>query len=503
MLHEGEQRAAELAVAHYGADARRVSSLKRRVEESRGRGETLDLLELFLQENILTVHQLKELRFGLQRTHVDGRSLQRPPSEELIGELRTPLAQLKQLGVFRILRLLGEGGMGAVFLAYNEKESKQVALKVLAPELAKNQNYLDRFYREARSGAILEHPNIVRISDLGRDRPTGLYYLIMEYVDGVSAQDLLDAYGRLPIGDAVRIALDVACALQYAHERQIVHRDIKPANILLDKDGTAKLTDLGLAKRMDDQTRLTLAKQGFGTPQYMPYEQALNAKYADQRSDIFALGATLYHLATGQVPFAGDNPVEILDKKSRDEYPAASSLVEVPESFDAIMSRMLAKEPDERFASATELIAALEATGLAAKSPSFVKKAPIVRSKGETPATQPDLRVETKTWHIRVHGSNGKLSEAKRTTQQVADDIKAGRLTRRAEAAAQKDGPFQSLDQIAEFSSAFPRGKTKSAEGDGFLSDPHRVRWLLLTLLAVIVLILVAVGILSLASFGS
>jgi len=498
MLHEGEQRAAELAVAHYGADARRVSSLKRRVEESRTRGEKLDLLELFLQENILTVTQVKELRFGLQRTQMDGRAEHRLPSEETVAELSIPLSQLKKLGVFRILRLLGEGGMGAVFLAYDEREKKQFALKVLSPEMAKNQNYLDRFYREARSGAILEHPNIVRIDDIGRDRPTGLYYLIMEFVDGLSAQDLLDAYGRMPIGDAVRIALDVAHALQYAHARQIIHRDIKPGNILIAKDGSAKLTDLGLAKRMDDQTRLTLAKQGFGTPQYMPYEQAMNAKYADQRSDIFALGATLYHLATGQVPFPGENPIEILDHKSRGDFVPASELCQAPEKFDAILSRMLAKEPKDRYPSADALVADLEKSGLAAKTPSFLKKAPLPHAKGETPLTEPDLRTEERWWKVRWT-VNGMRTESKRSEQQIVEDIRDGRLSRRAEA-AKGDGEFQALDEIAEFESAFPHAKAKPPdETGGFLGDPFRLRWMLLTLLTLVVLILAAAGVIALA----
>src|SRR5262249_44265887 len=148
---------------------------------------------------------------------------------------------------------------------------------------------------------------------VGRDEMTGLHYLVLEYVDGPSALDLLDKYQRLPVGDAVHIALDIARALEHAHSRNIVHRDIKPGNILITLSGLAKLADMGLAKRTDEASHLTLARQGFGTPYYMPYEQAMNAKYADGRSDIYALGATLYHLLVGEVPFPGSNSLEIVD----------------------------------------------------------------------------------------------------------------------------------------------------------------------------------------------
>src|SRR5262249_22290853 len=161
--------------------------------------------------------------------------------------------------------------------------------------LAASQASVDRFYREAKSGALLNHPNVVRNLAVGQDRATGKHYLVLEFVDGASAHALLQRYGRLSVGDAVHIALDTARALEHAHSRSIVHRDIKPDNILITRSGLAKLADLGLAKRTDEASHLTAARQGFGTPYYMPYEQAMNAKYADGRSDIYALGATLYH----------------------------------------------------------------------------------------------------------------------------------------------------------------------------------------------------------------
>src|SRR5262249_15518355 len=230
---------------------------------------------------------------------------------------------LRILGEYRILRRLGEGGMGAVYLGYDGKHDRHVALKVLNDSLAHDQGYLDRFHREARSGVLLNHPNVVRTYAAGQDRATGKHYLVLEYVDGPSAEALLRHRGKLSVGDAVHVALDVARALEHAHSKGIVHRDVKPDNILITRSGVAKLGDLGLAKRADAPTHLPAARQGFGTTAYMPYEQAINARRADGRSDLYALGATLYHLLTGQVPFPGENHLEVVEKKKVGHYRTA------------------------------------------------------------------------------------------------------------------------------------------------------------------------------------
>ncbi len=262
--------------------------------------------------------------------------------------------------------------MGFVFLGYDEAEQRHVAIKVLADHLASNQSYVDRFYREVKSGGLLHHPNIVHSISGGQDRASLKHYLVLEYVDGPSGRALLDHYQRLSIGDAVHIALDIARALEHAHSRNVVHRDIKPDNILVTRSGVAKLADMGLAKRTDEASHLTVAKQGFGTPHYMPYEQAINAKYADGRSDIYALGATLYHLVTGEVPFQGANHLEVLEKKSWGDFDPASSLnPEVPAFLDEIINKMLQRDPADRYQTASELIIDLERSGLASPVLSF------------------------------------------------------------------------------------------------------------------------------------
>jgi serine/threonine-protein kinase len=155
-------------------------------------------------------------------------------------------------------------------------------VKILNQDLIGQQSSIDRFYREGRSGSILEHPNIVRTFLVGQDKATSRHYLVMEYVDGPSAQTLLGQRGPLSVGDAVHLALQVARGLEHAHSRNIIHRDIKPDNILLNRSGVAKLADMGLARRTDDPTHLTAVRQGFGTTAYMPYEQAINARAAER-----------------------------------------------------------------------------------------------------------------------------------------------------------------------------------------------------------------------------
>jgi serine/threonine protein kinase len=384
-----------------------------------------------------------------------------------------PLNEPRSLGDYRILRKLGEGGMGAVYLAFDEAQSRQVAIKILSDPLASSQAYVDRFNREARSALLLNHPNIVRGYNVGQDKATTKHYLVLEYVDGPSVLSLLDRFGRLAVGDAVHVALDVARALEYAHSRNFVHRDIKPDNILITLSGVAKLSDLGLAKRIDEASHLTATRQGFGTPYYMPYEQAINAKYADARSDIYALGATLFHLVTGEVPFSGVNHLEVMDKKNVGVYPPASSLnPEVPPLLDHILARMLAREPRQRYQTASELIVDLERSLLAAPmlsfaDPDLAMKDPWLQACMTSSAqpTLPDLEGLAKAketngngdqWFVRHRTHQGEWRQIRATTKQIVKQLRAGRLPALVEASHQADSGFQQLSEYPEFRDVQP-----------------------------------------------
>jgi hypothetical protein len=472
MLLEAEERAADLAVSRYGADAVRVQALVRAVREARARGDALDLLDLMERDRLLTADQLGDLRFGLANTHIDPTAPHRngngqpaaPPAAEPGDDA---LSDLRALGDYRILRRLGEGGMGAVFLAFHEHDQQQVAIKVLSSQLAQNQGTLDRFYREAKSGALLNHPHIVRNHSVGQDRATGLHYLVLEFIDGGNAHQLLERLGRLPVGDAVHVVLDIARALEHAHSRSIVHRDIKPGNILVTKSGLAKLSDLGLAKRTDEASHLTLTRQGFGTPYYMPYEQAMNARRADARSDIYALGATLYHLVTGDVPFPGANALEIVDKKGLGEFlPASLHNPAASPELDRILSKMMARDPQDRYQTASELIVELERSGLAAAVPSFVEETdvlndPLMRERLTAPAqaTVLDVRqagVADVFWYVLYRDGKGRLRKAKLTTALVRERLVSSKLTAQAKAARTPKGPFMALYAIADFDDLAP-----------------------------------------------
>lgn len=391
-----------------------------------------------------------------------------------------PPADLRALGGYRLLRLLGEGGMGAVYLGWKEGDDAQVAVKVLNDQLAGSQDYIDRFYREAKSGKLLNHPNIVRTLSYGQDEKTGKHYLVLEYVDGPNALNLLKRLGRLPVGDAVHIALDVARALEHAHSRNVIHRDIKPDNILITRAGVAKLADLGLAKRTDETSHLTSMRQGFGTTHYMPYEQAFNARSADNRSDIYALGATLYHLAAGVTPFPGEQHMEIVEKKKQGDFPSVRSHIpEAPAALDAILSRMLARLPGDRYQTASALIVDLERSGLSASLPTFADpelakndpwmQACLASSSERTrlDPNQPSRKEEPapaeagEVWVLRFRNRAGRLCKARATTGQIIERLRDRRLSYRVVARRLSQTKYQSLTVFPEFKAAL------SARRDG------------------------------------
>jgi serine/threonine-protein kinase len=387
-----------------------------------------------------------------------------------------PARDLRSLGGYRLLRRLGEGATGSVYLAYHNGSNDPVAVKVLNDQLATNQNYLDRFYREARIGALLDHPNIVRRSDFGQDKATAKHYMVLEYVDGPSARTLLDARGRLSVPDAVHIALSVARALEYAHSRNVVHRDIKPDNILITRSGVSKLADLSLARRTDEVSHLTAARIGFGTTHYMPYEQAINARQADGRSDIYALGATLYHLVTGTVPFPGENHLEVVEKKNHGEFvPAGALNPEVPPALDHILARMLARQPKDRYQTASELIIDLERSQLAAEVPSFAdpEKArhdpwlQAMATSGEPTRLDPDAPPHPHAertdflWVLRYRNRAGKLCRVRLLTPEVVRRLKAGLLPAVVEARRLGDPKYQPLLAFDEFRDVHPASRPR------------------------------------------
>jgi beta-lactam-binding protein with PASTA domain/tRNA A-37 threonylcarbamoyl transferase component Bud32 len=258
-------------------------------------------------------------------------------------------------GRYRILRKLGTGGMANVYLAEDEVLGRRVAIKILNDRHAGDDQFVERFRREAKNAASLSHPNIVSIYDRGEAE--GTYYIAMEYLDGRSLKELIVARGPAPIHVAVDYARQILAAIRFAHRHGIVHRDIKPHNVLVDGEGRLKVTDFGIARAGVSQ--MTEAGSIIGTAQYLSPEQARGAP-VDQTSDLYSVGVVLYELLTGLVPFSGDTPVEIAMKHlSTVPEPPSAKRAEVPRDLDLVVMRALAKDPAERYHSAEEMDADL------------------------------------------------------------------------------------------------------------------------------------------------
>ncbi|MBA4188555.1 MAG: hypothetical protein C0467_11165 [Planctomycetaceae bacterium] len=264
-----------------------------------------------------------------------------------------------RLGPYRILDQIGSGGMGQVFLAEHSHMKRRVAVKVLPPRLALDKAMVERFYREARAVAALDHPNIVRAHDVACYK--GTHYLVLEYIVGRSLADRLAvAAGPIPVPVVCGYIVQVAAGLKHAHDKGIAHRDIKPANILVDKEGVVKILDMGLARFFDDDNdRITRDLDGgsvMGTADYVAPEQLMDSANADHRADIYALGATFYHLITGRPPFQGSTTAKLVAHQLKPVPPAHKVCEDVPKEVSAIIAKMMAKDPVERYQSATDLI---------------------------------------------------------------------------------------------------------------------------------------------------
>src|SRR5881392_3580367 len=244
-------------------------------------------------------------------------------------------------GRYKILRKLGAGGMADIYLAEDQELGRRVAIKILNDRHANDEQFVERFRREAKNAAALSHPSIVSIYDRGEAE--GTYYIAMEYLEGRSLKELIVSRGPAPVNVAIEYARQILQELRFAHLKGIVHRDIKPHNVLVDGDGRLKVTDFGIARAGTSQ--MTEAGSIVGTAQYLSPEQAKGAP-VNQTSDLYSVGVVLYELLTGVVPFSGDTPVEIAMKhlSSAPEAPSQKR-AEIPRDLDMIVLRALAKDP--------------------------------------------------------------------------------------------------------------------------------------------------------------
>ena len=320
------------------ATAGEVVQCRAELEAAAGPDPGSSLGGVLLKKGIITAGQLQRVIDSLDEMH---------PAQQIPG--------------YRILSRLGAGAMATVFLARQLSLDRKVAIKVLPMRFSENPEYVERFYKEGQAAAKLNHSNIVQAFDVGETG--GYHYFVMEYVEGHTLHDELEKGKGFSETEALRIITQIARALAHAHERGLIHRDVKPKNIMMTPDGTAKLADMGLARlAADEQAAQAEAGKAYGTPYYIAPEQIRGELDIDFRADIYALGATLYHLVTGRVPFDGETPAAVMHKHLKE-------LLAPPDHVNAALSVgvgevvevMMAKSRDQRYASTSDLIADLEA----------------------------------------------------------------------------------------------------------------------------------------------
>ena len=256
---------------------------------------------------------------------------------------------------YEIIDKVGSGGMADVYKAKDQRLNRFVAIKVLKTEYSSDKSFVNKFRGEAQSAAGLSHPNIVNVYDVGDD--SGLYYIVMELVEGITLKRFIERKGKLDIKEAVGISIQIAQGMEAAHDNHIIHRDIKPQNIIISKEGKVKVTDFGIAKATNSNT---ITSNAMGSVHYLSPEQARGG-YSDEKSDIYSLGVTLYEMLSGKVPFAGDNTVSVALLHIQGEAMTLRELdPSIPISIDKIVQKCMQKRPERRYHSTSELIGDLK-----------------------------------------------------------------------------------------------------------------------------------------------
>jgi len=366
------------------ATSEQIEQARSQQESAVKSGKPISLCEALVQQGVITI---------MQREAVE----KRLAAQEKGG--------IQQLGNYRLIKKLGEGGMGAVYLAEDTVVGRKVAVKILPKKFAEDPTFLSRFRREARAMGKLNHQNVVAAFDVGDDM--GHHYYVMEYCEGAPLDKILAEQKTLKLDNAIDMMLQAARGLEHAHSQGIIHRDIKPANMFVANEGnTVKILDLGLSKNISDVEQSFNTQSGvvLGTPHYISPEQALGEKNIDGRTDIYSLGATFYHLLTGETPFNGPNIPVILTKHLTEQLPNPQDLREgIPSDVVLVLQKMMAKKPQHRHANCAELIRDLEALAKGAQPPSGVLDATL--SSIALPAAMRGGKANTQT-RTKVHRTN-------------------------------------------------------------------------------------------------
>lgn len=359
-------------------------------------------------------------------------------------------SDLQQIGNYDLVAKIAEGGMGTVYKGRNRQTGDIVAIKIVPPHMTTNTIFIKRFEQEYNAAKALDHPNIVKAIEFGRDG--GTPFLVMEFVDGESLGQRLERVHHLEEAEGIKVIGQVAQGLHKAHKLGLIHRDVKPDNILLTPDGQVKLVDLGLVKEIDADLNLTRTNRGLGTPHFMAPEQFRNAKNADARCDIYSMAATMYMMVTGELPFKSCGPLDAWMKKINNEITAPRQLAPtLSERVDWAIRRSMSADPTQRASSCREFIEDL--TGHS------TRKTTTTSAGGDT----------TDLWYMVYKDEEGVVHTVKGTMTGIRRSLKEGLLGDASNVRVShfKSGPFETLKNHPEFRdlvvepATMPGGSTK------------------------------------------
>ena len=342
--------------------------------------------------------------------------------------------KMQTIAHYDLLEKIAEGGMGTVYRGRDQRTDQIVAIKVVPKHLLNNQVFLKRFEQEYNAARALEHPNVVRALDFGRDGETP--FLVMEFVEGESLGARIERDGAVEEAEAVRIASCIAEGLHHAHKLGLIHRDVKPDNILLTPSGDVKLTDMGLVKELEADLNLTRTGRGLGTPHFMAPEQFRNAKKADVRCDVYSLAATLYQMVTGELPFKSLNPLDAWMKKINNDLPGPRRIKsDVSERVDWAIRRSMSADPNLRASSCRDFVDDL--TGAVARRLSSDEEV------GQT----------TEWWHMVYTDEEGHVQNVKGSRMGIRRSLKENLLgdASNIRVSRNKEGPYVPLRQHVDF----------------------------------------------------
>jgi serine/threonine protein kinase len=369
-------------------------------------------------------------------------------------------SKLRRIGDYELTEEIAEGGMGTVYKGRHQEKGQIVAIKVVPANMANNETLLKRFENEFKAANRLDHPNIVRALEFGvlMGRP----FLVMEFVEGESLGQRIERDGRMPESEAIGIIALAAQGLYHAHKHGMVHRDVKPDNIMVTPDGQVKLADLGLVKEIVNDVNLTRTGRGLGTPHFMAPEQFRNAKNADVRCDIYSLGATLYQMVTGELPFRSLGPLDAFMKKVNNELTPPRKIVPtLSERIEWAIQRAMSADPKMRPASCREFVEDL--TGQSTH-------------KARTPT--PDGAVAGEVWYLQYKDEAGQKHMVKGNTEGIRRSLKEGLLGDASNVliSRSKSGEYESLKSHPEFRDLVVTAAPLPARGGGNAAAGSRPR---------------------------